>query len=101
MTLPLAIAGVGGKLLAAIQALGGRLRLHRLARIEPPFPRKKPASMKKFHSPDSPEQAKEQDEGRRFLWEAIEENARPEESDVYTGQFIGFLYRPSHAFAKD
>ena len=30
------------------------------------------------------------------MWEAIEENARAEESAFYTGQFLGFLYRRSH-----
>jgi len=92
MTLPLAIAGIRKKLLAAIQALAGRFLFHRRAQVEPPDPRKKPASKKEIHSPHSPEQDEEQNEGRRPLWEAIEENARAEESGFYTGQIIGFLY---------
>ena len=96
MALPLAIAGFRNKLLAAMQALAGRFLFHRRAQIEPPRLRRNPASKKKFHAPHFPEQDEEQNEGRRALWEAIEENARAEESAFYTGQFIGFLYRRSH-----
>lgn len=95
VTLPLAIAGVGNKLLAAIQALAGRFLFHRQAQIEPPRLQKKLASKKKIHAPHSPEQYGEQNQGRRALWEAIEENARAEESDFYAGQIVGFLYRRS------
>jgi hypothetical protein len=95
VTLPLAVAGVRNKLLAAIQALAGRFLFHRQAQIEPPRLQKKLASKKKIHAPHSPEQDGEQNQGRRALWEAIEENARAEESGFYVGQIIGFLYRRS------
>ena len=42
-----------------------------------------------------PQKDEEQNGGRRAFREAIEENARAEESAFYTGQFIGFLYRRS------
>ena len=95
MALPLAIAGIRKKLLAAIQALAGRFLFHRLAQNEPPNLLILPASKKKILARHTSEQDEEQDEGRRALWEAIEENARAEESAFQTGQFIGFLYRRS------
>jgi len=47
-----------------------------------------------------PQKDEEQNGGRRAFREAIEENARAEESAFYTGQFIGFLYRRSHPAAN-
>ena len=95
MALPLAIAGVRNKLLAAIQALAGRFLFHRQTQIESPDPQKNPASKKKILALLTTEQDEEQNEGRRALWEAFEEYARAEESAFQTGQFIGFLYRRS------
>ncbi|MEI6278097.1 MAG: hypothetical protein WCQ16_01780 [Verrucomicrobiae bacterium] len=96
MTLPLAIAGIRGKLLAAIQALAGRFLYHRQSQNEPPKLRENLASTKKIHAPVTPEQDEEQNQGRRALWEAFEENARAEESGFQTGRIIGLSNRRSH-----
>ncbi|MCX6972667.1 MAG: hypothetical protein NTV93_21290, partial [Verrucomicrobia bacterium] len=46
--------------------------------------------------PAPPEQDEEQDQGRRALWEAFEENARSEVSDFQTGQITGLSNRRPH-----
>jgi hypothetical protein len=43
--------------------------------------------------PTSTEEKAEEDEGRRALWEAFEEDAHPPLSDVQTGQSIRFSKR--------
>jgi hypothetical protein len=48
-------------------------------------------------SPTSTEEKAEEDEGRRALWEAFEEDAHPPLSDVQTGQSIRFSKRRWHA----
>ena len=48
---------------------------------------------KKIHAPFTPERDKEQDEGRRALWEAFEEDAHPPLSDFQTAQSIRFSER--------
>jgi hypothetical protein len=76
-----------------MQAVECRFRFHRRSQIEPPNLRKKPASAKKIHAPATPEQDEEQDQGRRALWEAFEENDRSEASDFQTGQITGLSNR--------
>jgi len=46
--------------------------------------------------PTSTEEKAEEDEGRRALWEAFEEDAHPPLSDVQTGQSIRFSKRRWH-----
>jgi len=78
-----------------MQAVECRFPFHGRPQIEPPNPRKKPASKKKIHAPATPEQDGEQNEGRRALWEAFEENARPELSGFQTGQITRLSDRRS------
>lgn len=96
VALPPAIARIADVLFPAMQAVECRVRFHRQAQIEPPNLRKNPASTKKIHAPATPEQDEEQDQGRRALWEAFEENARSEASDFQTGQITGLSNRRPH-----
>ena len=54
------------------------------------------AATKEIHTPFTPEQDEEPDEGRRALWEAFEEDAHPEVSDFQTGQSIRLSERRWH-----
>ena len=102
VALPPAIARIADVLFPAMQAVECRIRFHRRAQIEPPNLRKKPASTKKIHAPATPEQDEEQDQGRRALWEAFEENARQKVSGFQTGQITGLSdRRPQEAVAVD
>ena len=93
IALPPAITRIADVLFPAMQAVECRFRFHRQAQIEPPNLRKNPASTKKIHAPATPEQDEEQDQGRRALWEAFEENDRSEVSGFQTGQITGLSDR--------
>jgi hypothetical protein len=80
-----------------MQAVECRGRFHRRSQIEPPNLRKNPASTKKIHAPATPEENEEQNQGRRALCEAFEENARQKVSGFQTGQITRLSDRRSQA----
>ena len=100
VALPPVITRIADVLFPAMQAVECRFRFHRLAQIEPPNLRKKSASTKKIHTPDTPEENEEQNQGRRALCEAFEENARRKVSGFQTGQITRLSDRRSHRRAR-
>ena len=93
VALPPVITRIADVLFPAMQAVECRVRFHRRAQFEPPNLREKPASTKKIHAPATPEEHEEQDQGRRVLWEAFEEDACREVSGFQTGQITGLSDR--------
>jgi len=100
VALPPVITRIADVLFPAMQAVECRFRFHRLAQIEPPNLRKKSASTKKIHTPDTPEENEEQNQGRRALCEAFEENARRKVSGFQTGQITRLSDRRSQRLAR-
>ena len=99
VALPPVITRIADVLFPAMQAVECRVRFHRRAQFEPPNLREKPASTKKIHAPATPEEHEEQDQGRRVLWEAFEEDACREVSGFQTGQITGLSDRRPHPSA--
>ena len=90
-----AISVIRHVLLAAFQALGCRLGFHRRAHNEPPQPQKKFAEKKKNQLPCNPSNKTKNKKQEEDFCGKLLKKTPPEESGFQTGQFTGFLFRPS------